>query len=171
MQNHPEEKNREFNPMLLPWIGRGNKMTQGMLQTSILTACLLVFSATQAATFGELADAELPARDAQVKQLSAMPLAESGPPPQGIQEPVYREYPKPWVLDSTSSAPRQRILQWSYGQQRGFDNPHTWEHLDNRFLWARWGNPLAPYTSATINDWWRSRGRDSSLYFYAPEWW
>ncbi len=82
--------------------------------------------------------------------------ARAAPPP----EPYYHPYPPADTPPRYRPIPRQSPVlrnQWSYGQTRSVDNPRSWQYLDNRYLWARWGNPLAPWTSSEISDWWRRR--------------
>ena len=146
-------------------------MIQVTIRNTIFAASYLCISlVAQAATFGELADYQpMPPQGQQVTPMPAPPTAVQ---PRAVRGPVYQGdfYIRPRARDRGQMAPNQSLLDWSHGQQRRFDDPNTWDVLDNRFLWAPWGNPLAPYTSTTINDWWRNRGWESRPYSYADDW-
>lgn len=140
------------------------------IRNTLFAASFLCISVAQAATFGELADYQ-PSL-VQPRQITSMPASPPAVQPRMVRAPIYHGelYARPRVIDRGPIAPNQSLIDWSHGQQRRFDDPNTWDVLDNRFLWAPWGNPLAPYTSTTINDWWRSRGLETRPYPYSDVW-
>jgi hypothetical protein len=136
-------------------------MTLVKFRNTIIAASLLCFTAAQGATFGELSGV-------QSRSWGAPPTPRPPPVLYTAQEPTM---PIPWIAGGSSYVTPQHLMQRGYGQQRGFDNPHTWDHLDNPYLWVRWGTPLAPYSSAAINEWWRSRANLPRRNYDFPEWW
>ena len=128
-----------------------------------------------AATFGELA---LPRENQPPARWAGNPAPPVLGSPNGVLQhprvPVsytgryYEDYPPPWIPRDNLGDPRRNSLAWSYGQLSSVDNPYSWWYLDNRYVWARWGNPLAPWTSSEVSDWWRRRAR---IPYYDPLGW
>ncbi len=73
----------------------------------------------------------------------------------------------PWILGQTGRPP-ERIIRWHYGQVRTRDDPYSWQYLDNNRIRIRWGNPLAPWTSAELQRWWQMRARVNN--YFNPVW-
>jgi len=136
-------------------------MKPAIFRNAVIAASLLCFSIAQGATFGEISDA-------QVRPAGAPLTLRPSPVLYAAQEPAMSI---PWIAGSSPYVSPQHLMRRGYDQQRGFDNPRTWDHLDNPYLWVRWGTPLAPYSSAAINEWWRSRANLPRRYDDNPEWW
>ncbi len=134
--------------------------------------CLALSVTVHAATLGELADTFSANRQADAEQAEFEPLLRQG----SSSEPRflesngdvrsqrlrrsdrrrYRDIPPPWMLHE-GSRPTDRLISWAYGQSTSGDDPYTWRYLDNDDVSIRWGNPLAPWSSAQMWNWWRKR--------------
>jgi hypothetical protein len=132
----------------------------------MITLLLCTPATLMAATFGELA--------ATFGESAASQRVPS--PPLSSQAAYRRPYqPGGRYADHLPPPPRATetpvlppdSMAWTYGQTSTIDNPYTWEFLDNRYLWARWGNPLAPWISLEMSDWWRRRSGDR---YGGPRW-
>jgi len=126
-------------------------------------------SAVSAATLNELTAHRTAA--VQVNETSSMwqpaykqrfvPDSRSGPRQR-------RDATPPWILGGDGENPADRVFPWAYGQARAGDDPYSWQHLDSNQYRIRWGNALAPWTSAELQHWWRARaGMDS---YFQPTW-
>ncbi len=81
----------------------------------------------------------------------------------------YRDIPPPWMLHE-GNRPTDRLISWAYGQSTGGDDPYTWRYLDNGDVSIRWGNPLAPWSSAEMWNWWRKRAHVPGIFSPVSAW-